>query len=253
MTFPDIIKDLRIKQNLTTDAVAENIGVSVAAYRYYERGEREPNISTINKLADFYGVSVDYLLGRTQIKEPAYNDIFAALGIDPAIKATTPEFMKAFSELSEPFQAVIYQAMTEILAKIPRPASEPERKIVYISVMDMPASAGVGIDLDCDEYTSEKAFYEPEADGDFAVQVDGDSMEPDYTDGCYVLIRKYTDGQYPSYGDVALFVCKVDDEYRGFVKQWRDGVLHSLNPEYDDFTSDDIRPIGEVVAVLERV
>ena len=34
-------------------------------YQYYESGEREPTLSTLIRMADFYGVSIDYLAGRT--------------------------------------------------------------------------------------------------------------------------------------------------------------------------------------------
>ena len=45
--------------------VAAAIGIPLRTYQRYEYGEREPQISTLFKLADFYGVSLDYLTGRT--------------------------------------------------------------------------------------------------------------------------------------------------------------------------------------------
>ena len=46
-------------------AIADGIHVPLRTYQRYEYGEREPNASTLLALADYFDVSVDYLLGRT--------------------------------------------------------------------------------------------------------------------------------------------------------------------------------------------
>ena len=58
------LKELRESRNLTQKQVAEIIGYSVLSYARYEKGEREPDISTLKKLADYFDVSVDYIIGR---------------------------------------------------------------------------------------------------------------------------------------------------------------------------------------------
>lgn len=65
------LKILRKKQNLTQQQVADAIGIGMQAYAYYEKEERDPSPDTLCKLADFFNVSLDELLGRTS--EP---DIF---------------------------------------------------------------------------------------------------------------------------------------------------------------------------------
>jgi HTH-type transcriptional regulator, competence development regulator len=57
------LKNLRGKT--TQEEVAGRIGISRARYSHYENGRSEPDTETLNKLADYYDVSVDYLLGRT--------------------------------------------------------------------------------------------------------------------------------------------------------------------------------------------
>ena len=61
----DIIKELRLDKNLSQDGLAKIIGVSQKAIDYWERGVNEPKASYIIKLADFFEVSADYLLGRS--------------------------------------------------------------------------------------------------------------------------------------------------------------------------------------------
>ena len=70
MELKDTLKQIREKNGLTKRELCEKTGISERAYLTYEFGEREPKISVIQKLADFYGVPTDYLLGR----EPAPDD-----------------------------------------------------------------------------------------------------------------------------------------------------------------------------------
>ena len=63
--FSQRIKELRISNNLTLKAVADEIGLSLMAYAHYEHGDRQPSIETIIKLCDLFNVSADYLIGRS--------------------------------------------------------------------------------------------------------------------------------------------------------------------------------------------
>lgn len=66
----DNLKKLREERGLTKRELCEKTGISERAYLTYEFGEREPKISVVQKLADFYNVSIDYLLGRPDAKPP---------------------------------------------------------------------------------------------------------------------------------------------------------------------------------------
>lgn len=63
-TFSDRLKELRKAKGTTQKAMAEYIGITEQAYQKYEYGKREPNHETTIKIADFFNVSTDYLLGR---------------------------------------------------------------------------------------------------------------------------------------------------------------------------------------------
>ena len=54
---------LRKEQNLTQLLAAEGMGIPFSTYRRYEKKEREPDASTLVKMADFYSVTLDYLVG----------------------------------------------------------------------------------------------------------------------------------------------------------------------------------------------
>ena len=60
------LHQLRTERNITLKTLAEHLGVTVRTITNYENGSREPNIATIIALADYFGVTTDYLLGRTE-------------------------------------------------------------------------------------------------------------------------------------------------------------------------------------------
>lgn len=63
------IRSLRDSQNLTQKMLAEKLKISNQNLSNYERGFRQPDYETLEKIADFFEVSTDYLLGRTEKKE----------------------------------------------------------------------------------------------------------------------------------------------------------------------------------------
>ena len=59
------LDELKVSRKLLQKQVAEGSGIPLRTYRRYENGEREPTMSALVALADFFKVSTDYLLGRT--------------------------------------------------------------------------------------------------------------------------------------------------------------------------------------------
>ena len=62
------MKELRSEKGLKQKEVAEDLGLSPKAFAHYEAGRRKPNYELLGKVADFYGVTTDYLLGRSNLK-----------------------------------------------------------------------------------------------------------------------------------------------------------------------------------------
>lgn len=59
------LREIRINHQKTQKELAEHLGSTIRAIAYYESGSREPNIATLIAIADYFGVSIDYLVGRT--------------------------------------------------------------------------------------------------------------------------------------------------------------------------------------------
>jgi transcriptional regulator with XRE-family HTH domain len=64
------LKELRILKKLNQIDVASVLGIERSTYGKYETGDSSPDYEKLIQLADFFGVSVDYLLGKTNIKAP---------------------------------------------------------------------------------------------------------------------------------------------------------------------------------------
>ena len=57
-----ILRDLRNQRKLSQRDIAEFLGITQQAYANYENGNREPDLQTLKKLADYFGVLTDFLL-----------------------------------------------------------------------------------------------------------------------------------------------------------------------------------------------
>lgn len=68
MKYLKIMRDLREDNDKTQQEIADMLGTSQTMYARYERGANELPIHHLLKLCDYYGVSSDYFLGRTDKK-----------------------------------------------------------------------------------------------------------------------------------------------------------------------------------------
>lgn len=68
LVFKDRLKGLREDRDLTQEELAEFLKITRSALGNYETGLREPDISTLVKISDFFNISLDYLLCRTNIR-----------------------------------------------------------------------------------------------------------------------------------------------------------------------------------------
>lgn len=65
------LSEIRKEKGYSQAEVAKNINISQSNYSKYELGKIEPNIELLTKLADFFNVSIDYLLGHQLYNKPA--------------------------------------------------------------------------------------------------------------------------------------------------------------------------------------
>ena len=66
--FPERLRLLRNARGLSQADFAKQIKISKSSVNMYERGEREPNIDTLEVIADYFNVDMDYLIGKSDIE-----------------------------------------------------------------------------------------------------------------------------------------------------------------------------------------
>lgn len=86
MNFHERLKSLRQSKKVTQDEFAKLVGISRSAIGMYESGKRRPDYETLEKLADFFNVDMDYLLGKSDTN----TDIFKLKTLSPLKGAWSP-------------------------------------------------------------------------------------------------------------------------------------------------------------------
>lgn len=66
MKFKDMLRKLRKQNKITQEELAEQLNYGASAISNYESGKNEPSISDLIKIADYFGVSIGYLLGTEE-------------------------------------------------------------------------------------------------------------------------------------------------------------------------------------------
>jgi transcriptional regulator with XRE-family HTH domain len=84
MSFKNRLKKLRQEQELTQDDFAKELNMSRSAIAAYESGRNEPPYEVLRKIADFFQVTTDYLIGKTHIRNVT-DEITNSIQDDPEL------------------------------------------------------------------------------------------------------------------------------------------------------------------------
>lgn len=127
--FKDIISGLRWGSDITQGQLAKELGVSRSTVVGYENGTRYPDYKTLKKIAEYFGVSGDYLLGRSRVKV-FWDDIVEAVEANPALGDLLryycdPEYTTFFEQLSKLTEPQI-KKVREIISVIFAPEDDKE-------------------------------------------------------------------------------------------------------------------------------
>ena len=101
VTFGERLKKLRIQNNMTQSNLAKALKVSPSRIGMYESGRRNPDTSMLNILSDFFNVSVDYLMGRTNIKNFTSDDELKRLIMQSNINDTDNDIRSSLISMKE--------------------------------------------------------------------------------------------------------------------------------------------------------
>lgn len=197
------LSELRLKQNLSQQDVANSLGLSRQVYNNYELGKRQPSFEILQKLALFYTVSVDYLLGVSDAPE------------------------------------------------------KPRKRGVKIPVLGV-VQAGVPIEAIEDIIDYEEIPEDMARTGEFfGLEVRGESMEPKFSPGDVVIVRKQEDVDS---GNIAIVLVNGSDATVKKIKKHQEGIsLIPLNTAFEtmfysneEILSLPVRILGKVVELRAK-
>lgn len=239
-TLGDRIKLVREQKGLLQSQLASLIGVkSSGVISNWEKGINKPDADKIVKLCEVLDISVSYLLnyhGKSQLEldplEKKLIEKFRRLDVNE--KKVVDSILDSILVLSEEKKKNLLSEATN---------SVNEKLIMYTYAQHM-AYAGEGFYFDD---LSTDLIEAPEYPGaDFVIGVNGDSMEPTYSDGDNVYIKKACE---LNYGEVGLFV--MDNS--AYIKEYTKEGLVSHNKSYPLIAGrDDIRIIGKVLGKVSK-
>lgn len=229
--LPNNIRAARKAKGLTMKRLGELIGVSESAISQYETGARQPDNTKLLMLSEELGVTVGYLLGIE--KAPAEDG--ERLGIEEDTKkapGVSPDAMK-IAEVYDSLDDWGKEAVSGIVSieekrmKAVKPEIiELRPRVKSIPQLGTSFAAGAG---EMDTGNAWTSYTVPEdSPAEFAIKINGDSMEPYLHDGSVALCTR----ENPRDGDVAALL--IDGDF--IVKQVcvdYNGMLHlfSLNRE----------------------
>lgn len=242
MSFKDRLKEARLSSGLTQEQLANEIGVAKSTLTGYEKGNREPDMAKIAKIIETLNVSADFLfqddlqnLTELVITLDERKHITKYRSLDPLDKKAVDGLLDTLSEREKPIikeqsrdteqaKEFIVLEPPKIIPCYPKLASAGTGEYIFNDIpMDM---------IETDNY-----------DADFALGVNGKSMEPNYSDGDYVLVKKQN---AVNLNDIAIYI--IDGEC--LIKQYKGDYLHSLNREYGDISFSEnqyIKCVGKVL------
>jgi len=246
---------LRNELRCTKKELLKNLPLNYSTYANYESGIREPNSETLQTIAKFYNVSIDFIIGATDnrkriddilpITNTEYDHICDYRSLDDHGKYVIDFLMKAESERVNP----------SVSAAPTKNGKKSTEERIPMQVFNQRASAGLGNYLD--EYSDEDfEIHSFLADSttkaaDFAVRLKGDSMEPRYKDDDIVCVKSVPriDPE-----QVGIFIYEGEAYCKRLKIDRRKGeiYLESLNKHYAPLLidqPDQLRTVGLVLGV----
>ena len=245
----DNLKSARKSTGMTQKDVSTALNISPNTYKNYEQGLREPNGDTIVALANLFGVTTDYLLGKPTAQPPT--DALERLFSEKSFSALEEELLRKYMELPHEARQAVVRFINDATAKaLQRKNGTASQKLLVMKRSLHKVSDGTGYDLnDSDAWeTVTVKDTEKSRKADFLLEIEGDSMETTFHDGETVCVK-----QTPSIevGEIGVFW--VDG--CGYIKELGKGCLISHNSSYDPIPlqGTESRCIGRVLGTADVI
>lgn len=126
MEANEILKKLREDKGITMKEVSEATKMATSLISDYETGKKAIGMKVAIRFADFYGVSLDYLMGREPAPPP--EDKMETLGLKKSVD--DDEFMRLYNELPDYAKQIFVDTMAKLAQSAEQPKSSPRKRYV---------------------------------------------------------------------------------------------------------------------------
>ena len=230
----DRIRHYREELGMEQKALAAMVGVTANAVSNWERGRARPDVNLLPDICEALHITLYQLYGLD----------------DLSVQYTAVEdaFMENYRQLTLGHQYAV-RTMAQNLLQVQQ--VEGRRKIHKLTCFEHQLAAGIGDPNEFEDSGTPIYVYDDSLTcrANCVFTVNGDSMEPDYPDGCMVLVKRISDSGELTPGDIGAFM--IDNET--YIKEYRPDGLHSLNPAYPVMRFSEFEHvylIGRIIGVL---
>ena len=232
----DRIRHYREKLGIEQKALAAMVGVTANAVSNWERGRARPDVNLLPNICEALQITLYQLY---DLDDPS-----------GSYSAAEERFMDDYRQLTSGNRYAV-SVLTQALLKVQQ--AESSRAIRKLTLFERPLAAGVGDPNEFEDSGVPIYVYDDSLTqrADCVFIVNGDSMEPDYPDGCRVLVERISDSGELAPGDIGAFM--IDNET--YIKEYQPDGLHSRNPSYPVMSFSEFEHvylIGRVIGVLSK-
>lgn len=230
------IRFYRKRMGMEQKTLARMVGVTANAVCNWESGCYRPDVNLLPDICEALQITLYQLYDLK----------------DPSIRYTAAEemFMDDYRQLT-PGNRYAVSSLTRTLLKVQQ--VERNREIRRLTLFEHQLAAGVGDPNEFEDSGVPIYVYDDSLTrrADCVFIVNGDSMEPDYPNGCMVLVKRISDSGDLAPGDIGAFM--IGNET--YIKEYQPDGLHSRNPAYPVMCFSEYESvylIGHVIGILNK-
>lgn len=219
MKLSQTLDKLMTEKRVSAYKISKETGISDRLIGYWRNGEKTPSAENLLSIANYFGISVDYLLTGEEKS--------------PSLPEDELELLTHYKKIPEK-EKIKLISRAETIADIYKEQVKEQtdrKKLITVTttlkVYSMAAGAGVSMTFsEDDDYTiMQFPQFDVPTNATCGIYINGESMEPKYPDGCLVWVKETHD---VNYGDVVIAIVNGEP----FCKVYQPDGLYSINEEY---------------------
>ena len=227
-------------QGMEQKTFAEKINAQPNTVSNWEKGRSRPDVSLLPVICDALGITLQQLFGLETPKD--------------MLTDRENRLISQYRKLNAGDQYTVDTLVkTMLMVEQARTRQKSHRKVYELPLVDRTLAAGIGDPTEYEGVSEPFYLYDvPWLDrADCVFKVNGDSMEPKYRSGDYVLVERIPDAPELTAGEIGAFA--IGNEL--YIKEYQKDGLHSLNSKYPVMKFDEdtkVYLIGRVLSAVDK-